>query len=273
MSNLPIFSHPSFGTVRIVERNDEPWFVAKDVAKALGYASTNMTTIFQAVPEEWKGSNPITTLGGEQEMLIISEQGLYFFLGRSDKPVALPFQKWLAGDVIPSIRKHGLYATSSHYERNATRPGRKRRKPGRTPLHGRPQRRPENPQSGNWRRRRPRRKLRRRNGTPRSRRSRGTGTNSGASCGRQCGMTKRLAIGVLLLCLPLFSGCSGRREVAAVPLVIREEVPVYLTEPTPAPVLAGDTNLDLVGHVFDWQAALGACNADKAAIRAAAGKE
>ena len=90
---------------------------------------------------------------------------------------------------------------------------------------------------------------------------------------RQCGMTKRLAIGVLLLCLPLFSGCSGRREVAAVPLVIREEVPMYLTEPTPAPVLAGDTNLDLVGHVFDWQAALGACNADKAAIRAAAGKE
>lgn len=60
--------------------------------------------------------------------------------------------------------------------------------------------------------------------------------------------------------------------MAAVPLVIREEVPVYLTEPTPAPVLAGDTNLDLVGHVFDWQAALGACNADKAAIRAAAGR-
>ena len=72
---------------------------------------------------------------------------------------------------------------------------------------------------------------------------------------------------------PLFSGCSGRREVAAVPLVIREEVPTYLTKPTPAPVLAGDTNLDLVGHVFDWQAALGACNADKAAIRAATGKE
>lgn len=109
MSNLPIFSHPSFGTVRIVERNDEPWFVAKDVAKALGYASTNMTTIFQAVPEEWKGSNPITTLGGEQEMLIISEQGLYFFLGRSDKPVALPFQKWLAGKVVPAIRKTGGY--------------------------------------------------------------------------------------------------------------------------------------------------------------------
>ena len=50
-------------------------------------------------------------------MLIISEQGLYFFLGRSDKPVALPFQKWLAGDVIPSIRKHGLYATEEVVDR------------------------------------------------------------------------------------------------------------------------------------------------------------
>ena len=50
-------------------------------------------------------------------MLIISEQGLYFFLGRSDKPVALPFQKWLAGDVIPSTRKHGLYATEEVVDR------------------------------------------------------------------------------------------------------------------------------------------------------------
>lgn len=50
--------------------NGEPWFVAKDVARALGYASTNMTTVFQAVPEEWKGSNPIATPGGEHEMLI-----------------------------------------------------------------------------------------------------------------------------------------------------------------------------------------------------------
>lgn len=86
-------------------------------------------------------------------------------------------------------------------------------------------------------------------------------------------MTKRLAIGVLLLSLPLFSGCSGRREVAAVPLVIREEVPTYLTEPTPAPVLAGDTNLDLVGLVFDWASRARRVQADKAATRAATGKE
>lgn len=93
----------------MVDVNGEPWFVAKDVAQALGYASTNMTTVFQAVPEEWKGSNPIATPGGMQDMLIISEQGLYFFLGRSDKPKALPYQMWVAGDVVPTIRKTGGY--------------------------------------------------------------------------------------------------------------------------------------------------------------------
>lgn len=93
----------------MVEQNGEPWFVAKDVAMALGYASTNMPTVFQAVPEEWKGSNRITTLGGEQDVLTISEQGLYFFLGRSDKPAALPYQKWIAGEVVPSIRRTGGY--------------------------------------------------------------------------------------------------------------------------------------------------------------------
>ena len=92
MSALKIFEKEEFGSVRVIMKDGEPWFVAKDVAQALGYASTNMTTVFQAVPEEWKGSNPIATPGGMQDMLIISEQGLYFFLGRSDKPKALPYQ-------------------------------------------------------------------------------------------------------------------------------------------------------------------------------------
>lgn len=109
MEGIKIFEREEFGTVRVVDVNGEPWFVAKDVAQALGYASTNMTTVFQAVPEEWKGSNPIATPGGMQDMLIISEQGLYFFLGRSDKPKALPYQMWVAGDVVPTIRKTGGY--------------------------------------------------------------------------------------------------------------------------------------------------------------------
>jgi hypothetical protein len=108
MNDLVNFTYES-KQVRTVVKDGEPWWVAKDVAGVLGYTSTNMPQIFSHVPAEWKGSNPITTPGGEQSMLCLSEHGLYFFLGRSDKPKALPFQKWIAGEVIPSIRKTGSY--------------------------------------------------------------------------------------------------------------------------------------------------------------------
>ena len=111
-TGLTVFENPEFGRVRVVERDGEPWFVAKDVLRALGYAEDyNPSRALQAVPEEWKGVQRVHTLGGTQDMLTLSEQGLYFFLGRSDKPKALPYQKWLAGEVLPAIRKHGMYAT------------------------------------------------------------------------------------------------------------------------------------------------------------------
>lgn len=111
-TGLKVFENPEFGRVRVVERDGEPWFVAKDVLRALGYAEDyNPSRALQAVPEEWKGVQRMHTLGGTQDMLTLSEQGLYFFLGRSDKPKALPYQKWLAGEVVPAIRKHGMYAT------------------------------------------------------------------------------------------------------------------------------------------------------------------
>ena len=107
MNELQIFEKAEFGKVRIVMRNGEPWFVARDVAEALGYTWSGSR--FSHVPEEWKGMTSVVTPGGEQEMLVISEPGLYFFLGRSDKPAALPYQKWIAGDVVPTIRKTGHY--------------------------------------------------------------------------------------------------------------------------------------------------------------------
>ena len=90
----------------------EPWFVAKDVAEALGYSdSSNPSRLIAAVPEEWKGVKPIHTPGGVQSILCLSEQGLYFFLNRSDKPAALPLQKYVAGTILPTIRKTGGYLT------------------------------------------------------------------------------------------------------------------------------------------------------------------
>lgn len=87
-----------------------PLFVAKDVALALDYEWNGAARIAH-VPEEWRGvTSVVTPLGGKQEMLTLTEQGVYFFLGRSDKPKALPFQKWLAGEVLPSLRRTGVFA-------------------------------------------------------------------------------------------------------------------------------------------------------------------
>lgn len=108
---LAVFKEPTFGKVRIIDVDGEPWFVAKDVALALDYpksSTTNIATLFHAVPDEWKGRRPITTLGGNQELLCVCEAGLYFFLNRSDKPKALPFQKWVSGTILPKYRKGEL---------------------------------------------------------------------------------------------------------------------------------------------------------------------
>ena len=85
------------------------WFVAKDVTLALEYTQYN-TNLIKKVPDEWKDMKRIHTLGGIQELAFLLESGLYFFLARSDKPKAIPFQKWIAGEVMPSIRKTGTYS-------------------------------------------------------------------------------------------------------------------------------------------------------------------
>ena len=93
----------------ILDDGGEPWFVAKDVALALGYQWNGAARIAH-VPEEWRRVTSVVTLRGDaQDMQILSEQGLYFFVARSDKPAALPFQKWLAGEVLPALRRTGRY--------------------------------------------------------------------------------------------------------------------------------------------------------------------
>lgn len=107
MNELKIFEKAEFGSVRVVMKDGEPWFVARDVAEALGYTWSG--SCIAHVPDEWKGVTSVVTPGGTQEVATLSEPGLYFFLGRSDKPAALPYQKWIAGDVAPSIRRTGGY--------------------------------------------------------------------------------------------------------------------------------------------------------------------
>jgi prophage antirepressor-like protein len=111
VNQVSIFDHPEFGAVRVTrDEADEPLFIAKDVCEALGYTWNGLPRISH-VPEEWRGVTSVVTPSGTQEMHYLTEQGLYFFLGRSDKPGALPYQKWLAGEVVPALRKRGIYAT------------------------------------------------------------------------------------------------------------------------------------------------------------------
>jgi anti-repressor protein len=113
MNALTVFFTPKAkAEVRVLTIDGEPWFVARDVAERLGYSASTLETINKVaacVPSEWKDRKPIPTPGGTQEMAVFSEQGLYFFLARSDKAAALPFQKWIAGEVLPAIRKTGTF--------------------------------------------------------------------------------------------------------------------------------------------------------------------
>jgi len=111
-TEIQIFKNPVFGEIRTIVHEDGTFdVIAKDVAERLDYAW--QPNVISNVPNEWKGIKRINTPGGEQEMLTLTEQGLYFFLARSDKPLALPFQKWIAGEVLPSIRRTGTYSVAS----------------------------------------------------------------------------------------------------------------------------------------------------------------
>lgn len=107
MNDLKIFTYNDV-QVRAVDMNGEPWFVLKNVCNILGM--TNSRMIAERLDDDEKGVSQIYTPGGTQEMTVISESGLYNVILRSDKPEAKPFRKWVTAEVLPSIRKHGMYA-------------------------------------------------------------------------------------------------------------------------------------------------------------------
>ena len=93
--------------VRIVEKDGEPWFVAKDVCDIL--ALGNPRSSIALLDEDERGVHSMDTPSGKQEMGIISEAGLYSLILRSRKPEAKAFKRWVTHEVLPSIRKTGAY--------------------------------------------------------------------------------------------------------------------------------------------------------------------
>lgn len=92
-----------------MEIDGEPWFVGKDVAMALGFTNSR-DAISTHVFEEDKGVDLIDTLGGKQKITIINESGLYALVFGSRLSTAKQFKHWVTSEVLPSIRRHGLYA-------------------------------------------------------------------------------------------------------------------------------------------------------------------
>lgn len=107
MEGIKIFEQQEFGQVRVVDVNGEPWFVASDIAKALGYERPNdaVNTHCKKVNKFSYGDMP----QGAQPYNIIPESDVYRLVMRSNLPDAERFQDWVVEEVLPSIRRAGSY--------------------------------------------------------------------------------------------------------------------------------------------------------------------
>ena len=110
MNDIQIFENEEFGSIRTIEINGEPWFVGKDIAIALKYKNTTVA-LQDNVEEEDKVVTKVSTLGGTQNTTVINESGLYSLVFGSRTEKAREFKHWVTSDVLPAIRKHGIYAT------------------------------------------------------------------------------------------------------------------------------------------------------------------
>ncbi|MFX3815027.1 BRO family protein [Streptococcus suis] len=107
---LQIFKNEQFGEVQLVELNNEPWFVGKEIAEILGYQNPSKA-LKDHVDEEDKLNNETLLSLGQRGGWIINESGLYSLILKSKLPQAKQFKRWVTSEVLPSIRKNGAYLT------------------------------------------------------------------------------------------------------------------------------------------------------------------
>ena len=108
-NKIQVFENPEFGEVRTLAIDGEPWAAAIDVAKALGYKEPQKAIRTHVDPED-KGVSKMDTPGGNQEVVIINESGLYSLILSSKLPKARAFKRWVTSEVLPTLRKTGSYS-------------------------------------------------------------------------------------------------------------------------------------------------------------------
>lgn len=107
---IQVFKFNEYDSIRtVVDEEGNPWFVAKDICITLDIKNTSQAMSYLDADE--KGVITNDTHGGKQLMTTVNEAGLYSLILRSRKPEAKKFKRWITHDVLPSIRKTGLYAT------------------------------------------------------------------------------------------------------------------------------------------------------------------
>lgn len=109
MSELQIFKNAEFGFIRTLQINGEPYFVGKDVAEILGYTNPSKA-LSDHVDEEDKLNNESLSSLGQRGGWLINESGLYSLILSSKLPTARKFKRWVTSEVLPTIRRHGVYA-------------------------------------------------------------------------------------------------------------------------------------------------------------------
>lgn len=119
MEAIKIFENDRFGEVRVAGTSENPLFCLADVCKILGLRVDAVQSRLTDAPIRIGVTDSI---GREQQMNFVNEKNLYKVIMRSDKPQAEPFQDWVCGEVLPSIRKHGAYMTNDTLEKALTSP-------------------------------------------------------------------------------------------------------------------------------------------------------
>ncbi|PTK76141.1 phage antirepressor [Staphylococcus haemolyticus] len=120
MNELQTFNFEEL-PVRTLTVDEEPYFVGKDVADILGY-SNSRKALLDHVDEEDKLTSRIVTAGQNRNQTIINESGLYSLIFSSKLESAKRFKRWVTSEVLPSIRKHGIYATDNVIENTLNNP-------------------------------------------------------------------------------------------------------------------------------------------------------
>lgn len=119
MNEIKIFNNDCFGEVRVAGTSENPLFCLADVCKILGL---RVDAVQSRLTDDPIRIGVTDSIGREQQMNFVNEKNLYKVIMRSDKPQAEPFQDWVCGEVLPSIRKHGAYMTNNALEKALTSP-------------------------------------------------------------------------------------------------------------------------------------------------------